>query len=435
MAERLAAYFEFEARGTALRRECVGGVTTFLTMAYIIFVNPAILSEAGMDPGAVFVATCLAAALGSLIMGLYANLPIAVAPGMGLNAFFTYGVVLGMGVPWQTALGAVFLSGCLFIALSLSPARERIIDAIPKELKLAISAGIGLFLIVIGLTSAGVIVDDPATLVGLGAVGSTPVLLAICGFLLIAALEARGLPGGVLIGVLTVTVVGAVLGLSEIDGLVALPPDASPTFLAMDLASAFDIALLAVILSFLFVDLFDTAGTLVGVAHRAGLTDAGGRIPGLKRALLADSVATTAGAAFGTSSVTSYVESAAGVRAGGRTGMTACVVAALFLLSLFLAPLAGSIEAYATGPALVFAGCMMMAGLADADWEDLTSAIPVVVTVAAMPLTYSIATGVGFGFIAFAALKALTGRWREASWGVYAIAALFLAKFAFLDAG
>jgi len=430
---RLAAYFDFEGRGASLRAEALAGLTTFLTMSYILFVNPAILREAGMDEGAVFVATCLAAATGSLIMGLFANLPIAVAPGMGLNAFFTYGVVLGMGVPWRTALGAVFLSGVLFFVLSVTPARERVIEAIPKDLRLAISAGIGFFLIVIGLTSAGVIVDDPATLVALGDVTAAPTALACFAFIVIAALAARGAPGAVLIGMLVATGLGAALGLAPPPGLIAAPPDPSPTLLALDIAGAFDVALVAVIAAFLFVDVFDTAGTLIGVAHRAGLLDAEGRLPGMKRALLADSAATLAGALYGTSSATSYVESAAGVRAGGRTGLVAVVVAGLFLASLFFAPLAASIQPYATGPALVFAGCVMAGGLAEADWDDVTSYAPAVITALAMPLTYSIATGVGLGIIAYAGLKALSGRWREAGWGAYALAALFLLKFALLD--
>ncbi|MCG8443985.1 MAG: NCS2 family permease [Caulobacterales bacterium] len=425
-------YFEIGPRGSSVRGEVIAGATTFLTMSYILFVNPAILSEAGMDRDAVFVATCAAAAVGSLIMGLVANYPIAIAPGMGLNAFFTYGVVIGMGVAWQTALGAVFVSGLLFVALSLSPIRAWIINAIPKDLKLSIASGIGLFLIIIGLTNAGVVVDNPATLVGLGDLGSAPVLLAALCFLAIGVLESLRVPGAILLAMLGVTVLGAALGVSEVAGVVSAPPDPSPTLFALDVAGALDVALIAVILSFLFVDMFDTAGTLVGVAHRAGFLDADGRIPRLRRALLADSLATVTGAAAGTSSATSYVESVAGVRAGGRTGLTAVVVAGLFAASLFFAPLAGSIQAYATGPALVYVGCVMVGGLAAIDWEDATSFVPAVVTAVAMPLTYSIATGIGFGFITFAALKLATGRFGEAGWAVMALAGLFVAKFAFL---
>lgn len=431
MLEKL---FGLKAAGTTVRTEILAGVTTFLAMSYIIFVNPQILSDAGMDYGAVFVATCLAAAAGSLIMGLFANYPIAIAPGMGLNAYFTYGVVLGMGVSWQLALGAVFASGLIFVALSVLPIREWIINAIPKELKLAISAGIGLFLIMIGLTSMGLVVDNPATLVGLGDLSSPTVLLGILCFCIIATTQALRVPGAIIIGILSISVLGVVLGVSEFGGVVSPPPDASSTMFALDLAGLFELSLVVVIISFLFVDLFDTAGTLVGVAHKAGLLDEDGKLPRLRKALLADSVATVIGAAVGTSSATSYVESSAGVRAGGRTGLVAVVVAALFLLALFFAPLAGSIQAYATGPALVFVGCIMLSGLTSIDWDDPTSYAPAVITAVGMPLTYSIATGIGLGFVTYAVLKLATGRFSEAKIGVVVIAALFLAKFIFIDA-
>lgn len=431
MLEKL---FELKARGTTVRTEITAGVTTFLAMSYIIFVNPDILANAGMDPGAVFVATCASAAVGSLIMGLYANYPIAIAPGMGLNAFFTYGVVIGMGVPWQTALMAVFLSGVIFVILSLLPIREWIINAIPLELKLSISAGIGLFLIIIGLTSIGLVVDNPATLVGLGDLSSPTVLLAITCFIIIAVLETRKVPGGILIGMISITLAGMLLGVSEPSGIVSLPPSIAPTFLALDWSGALELALVVVVISFLFVDMFDTAGTLVAVAHRAGLLDKDGRIPGLRRALLADSTATMIGAIAGTSSATSYVESIAGVKAGGRTGLTAVVVAALFGVALFFAPLAGAIQSYATGPALVFVGCIMVGGLAHVEWDDPTSYVPAVITAIAMPLTYSIATGIGLGFITFAALKLGSGRWKELNVGVGVLATLFLLKFIFIDA-
>lgn len=426
-------YFEIEARGSSVRKEIVAGVTTFLAMSYIIFVNPDILANAGMDPGSVFVATCLSAAIGTLIMGVYANFPIAIAPGMGLNAFFTYGVVLGMGIPWQAALMAVFLSGVLFVIISVLPIREWIINSIPMELKLSISAGIGLFLIMIGLTSVGIVVDNPATLVGLGDLSATPALLAIACFILIVVLEARKIPGGILIGMLSITAVGMLLGASEPSGIMSLPPSVEPTLFALDWSQVLEIGLVVIVISFLFVDLFDTAGTLVAVAHRAGLLDEDGKIVGLRKALLADSTATMAGALVGTSSATSYVESIAGVKAGGRTGLTALVTATLFLAALFFAPLAGSIQSFATGPALVFVGCVMVGGLASVDWEDSTAFVPAVITAVSMPLTYSIATGIGLGFVAYAALKIGAGRWKQVSPSVAVLAILFLAKFIFLD--
>ncbi|MET4698442.1 AGZA family xanthine/uracil permease-like MFS transporter [Constrictibacter sp. MBR-5] len=424
--------FKLEEHGTTVRTEVVAGVTTFLTMAYITFVNPAILSDAGMDFGAVFVATCLAAAVGTLIMGLYANYPIALAPGMGLNAYFAYGVVGGMGYSWQVALGAVFLSGILFIALSLLPVREWLVNAIPRELKTAVSAGIGFFLAIIAMKNAGLIVDHPATLVTVGDVTSWPVILAGAGFVLMVALDVRRVPGAVIIGILATTALGLALGVSEFRGVVSLPPDPSPTFLQLDIAGAFHVGLIAIVFTFLFVDLFDTAGTLVGVSHRAGLLDAQGRLPRLRQALLADSAATTAGAVFGTSTTTSYIESAAGIKAGGRTGLTAVVVACLFLLCLFFSPLAQTVPAYATAPALLFVACLMARGLTEIDWDDATVYAPAVVTALAMPFTFSIAHGIGIGFITYAGIKLAAGRLADCSPTVLAIAALFLVKFALL---
>ncbi len=429
----LDRFFQIGARGSTVGREVMAGLTTFLAMAYILFVNPQILAQAGMDPGAVFVATCLATAAGTLIMGLYANFPIAVAPGMGLNAFFTYGVVLGLGVPWQVALGAVFLSGVAMLALSLSPIREWIINAIPRDMKLAISAGIGMFLLIIGMSDMGLVVADPATLLTVGNLTAAPVVLAVVGFLLIVLLEARNLPGAMIIGILVTALVGVSLGLAEFGGITSAPPSVAPTFMALDVGSAFTLALVGVVISLLFVDFFDTAGTLIAVAHKAGLLDEEGKLPGMRKALVADSTATIIGAAVGTSSVTSYVESAAGVRAGGRTGLTAVVVALLFLAALLLSPLAGMIQSYATGPALVFVGCVMVGGLAEIDWRDPTSFVPAVITAAGMPFTYSIATGLGLGFIAYAVLKVGSGKWREAGVGVLVLAALFFLKFALLD--
>jgi AGZA family xanthine/uracil permease-like MFS transporter len=428
----LESYFKLAENGTTVRNEILAGITTFLTMAYITVVNPAILSDAGMDFGAVFVATCLAAALGTLIMGLYANYPIALAPGMGLNAFFAYGVVQGMGHTWQVALGAVFISGILFIILSVLPVREWIINAIPRGLKMAISAGIGLFLAIIALKNAGVVVDHQATLVTLGDPTSWPVILAFLGFFAIVALSHLKVPGAVILGILAVTVVGVALGVSEWQGLASMPPDPSPTFLQLDLGGALQIGLVTIVFTFLFVDLFDTAGTLVGLAHRAGLLDEQDRLPRLGKALIADSTATAAGALLGTSTTTSYIESAAGINAGGRTGLTAVTVAALFLLALFFSPLAQTVPAYATAPALLFVACLMTRGLSEIDWDDITESAPAVVTAIAMPLTFSIAHGMGIGFITYAAVKILSGKGNDCPPAVYVIALLFVIKFALI---
>lgn len=381
--------------------------------------------------GAVFVATCLAGAIGSLVMGLLANYPIALAPGMGLNAFFTYTVVMTMGYSWQTALGAVFLSGAIFFLLSIFRIREWIINSIPLALRAGIAAGIGLFLAIIALKNAGIVVDHPATLVGLGDLSTGGALLACLGFFVIAALAYRKVTGAVMIGILLVTGLSIALGLSELQGVVSMPPSLMPTLLQLDIAGALDIGLISVIFAFLFVDLFDTAGTLVGVAQKANLLDKDGKMPRLGRALLADSTATMAGAALGTSTTTSYIESTAGISAGGRTGLTACVVAALFLLSLFFAPLAGSVPAYATAPALLFVAVLMMSSLAQIDWDDLTVAAPVVVAALAMPLTFSIANGIAFGFIAWTAVKVLAGRWRELNPAMWVLSALFVVKLAY----
>lgn len=410
MLERL---FQLKAHNSNVRTELIAGLTTFLTMAYILFVNPDVLGEAGMDKGAVFVATCLAAAIGSAVMGLIANYPIALAPGMGLNAFFTYTVVMGMGHSWQVALGAVFLSACLFFVLSIFKIREWIINSIPLELRSAIAAGIGLFLALIALQKAGVIVGNDVTLVTLGELGQPSVLLSIFGFFLIIGLEARRVTGAVLISILVVTIASIALGISKFGGIMSMPPSLAPTFMQLDIIGALDVALISVIFAFLFVDLFDNSGTLIAVAKKAGLMAPDGHMPKMGRALIADSTAAMSGSLLGTSTTTSYIESAAGVSAGGRTGLTAVVVAVLFLLALFFAPLAQSIPGFATAPALLFVAVLMASGLAEIDWSDLTVAAPVLVTVLAMPLTYSIATGIAFGFIAWVATKTLAGRWRE----------------------
>lgn len=425
-------YFQLAAHGTTVRTELMAGLTTFLTMAYIIFVNPDILSAAGMQKESVFVATCLAAAVGSAIMGMYANYPIALAPGMGLNAYFAFAVVKGMGFTWQAALGAVFISGMLFILVSLFKVREAIVNAIPRSLKFAISAGIGLFLAIIGLKNAGIIAGNPATLLTLGDLHNPGAMLAVVGFILIVSLEQRKVPGAIIIGIISITVVSVLLGLTPFNGVIALPPSMAPTFMQMDIAGALNAGLLTVVLTFFMVELFDASGTLIGVCHRAGLLDAEGKLPHLKKALLADSTAIVAGAMMGTSSTTAYIESAAGTSVGGRTGLTAVTVALLFVAALIFAPLAGTVPAFATAPALCYVAVLMIRGLAEIEWDDLTEAAPAVVTAISMPFTFSIAHGIAFGFITYALIKILAGRIRDLSPMVAFIAFLFILKFSFL---
>jgi AGZA family xanthine/uracil permease-like MFS transporter len=429
---RIESLFRINERQSSVRNELVAGLTTFLAMAYITVVNPSILSDAGMDFGAVFVATCIAAAFGSILMGLLGNYPIAQAPGMGQNAFFTYAVVLGMGHTWQTALGAVFISGLIFIVLSILPVREWLINAIPRNLKLGISAGVGLFIGFIALRNAGIVVDNPATFVSLGSISDFGPAACLLGFVIIAALSARKVSGAVIIGVLIATVIGWVFGGAEFKGVLSAPPSIAPVFLQLDIAGAFNISMLTVVLTFLLVDVFDTAGTMVGVATRAGLVGPDGKLPHLGKALLSDSSATALGALVGTSSTTSFIESAAGVEAGGRTGLTAVTVGVLFLVCLFFAPLAQSVPAYATASALLFVACLMTRSLADVDWDDLTESAPAVVTALSMPFAFSIADGIGLGFLSYVAIKVLTGKATECPLAVYVIAAIFALKFTWL---
>lgn len=426
----LDRYFGLTQLGTSVRTEVLAGFTTFLTMAYIIFVNPEILSKAGMDKGAVFVATCLAAAAGTAIMALYARYPIALAPGMGLNAFFAFTVVIGYKFTFQQALAAVFCSGVIFVLISVFKIREWIINAIPRNLKLAMGAGVGLFLGIIALENAKIVVDHPATLVTLGDLKQWPALLAILGFVLIAGLNYHKITGGTLIGILVVAIVGLPLGLTSYSGIVSMPPSIASTFLTFDFSRAFEATFMIVVFTMLFVDLFDTAGTLVGVTHRTGLLDKDGKLPRMKRALIADSSATVIGSLVGTSNTTSYIESAAGVQAGGRSGLTALVVAVLFLLAMFFAPLAGMIPAYATAAALLYVACVMTRGLSEIDWDDVTEYAPAVIAAVAMPLTYSIATGIGLGFITYAVIKIIAGKTKDASPAVMVLAAVFAFKFA-----
>lgn len=428
MLERL---FQLKAHNTTFRTEVLAGVTTFTMMAYILLVNPNMLAEIGMDHGAVFVATCLAAAIGSAIMGLVANYPIALAPGMGLNAFFTYTVAGTMGYSWQVGLGAVFIAGFLFFAMSIFKVREWIINSIPLPLRSAIGAGIGLFMALIALQNAGIVASHPGTLVTLGDLAQPAPVFAVLGFAIMVALSYRQVTGAVLIGILLITVASIALGYSGLDGVFSMPPSLTPTLMQLDIAGAFDVGMISVIFALLFVDLFDTSGTLIGVAQRADLLDKDGNMPRLGHALLADSTATMAGACLGASTTTSFVESAAGIAAGGRTGLTACVVAVLFLLSLFFAPLAAAIPIYATAPALFFIAVLMASGIANIDWDDITVAAPVMVTTLAMPFTFSIANGIAFGFISWTAIKLLSGRWKELNSAMWILSTLFIIKLGF----
>ncbi|MEW5421304.1 NCS2 family permease [Amorphus sp. 3PC139-8] len=425
----LERLFDLKAHGTSVRTEILAGFTTFLTMAYILFVNPQILGAAGMPQGPVFVATALAAMAGTLIMAFAANYPIALAPGMGLNAFFAFTVVLADGFTWQEALAAVFCSGVIFVVISSIGLRKAIIEAIPDNLKRAISAGIGLFLGIIAMENAGIVVDSSATLVTAGDFATAPVILALVGFALIAALNAVGIVGGTIIGILVVTVLGLPFGLVDFQGVVSLPPDPTPTLFALDFSKIASGTFWIVVFSLLLVDLFDTAGTLIGVSSRAGLLDKEGKLPRMKQALFADSSATVIGSLLGTSNTTSYVESATGVAAGGRTGLTSVTVAVLFVLALLFSPLAATIPSYATASALLFVATIMLQGLADIDWKDPTEVAPAAMCAIGMPFTYSISEGIGLGFVTYVLVKLFAGRPGDLSIGAVAVAIVFGAFF------
>ena len=425
-------FFKLKELNTNVRTEVLAGLTTFLTMAYIIFVNPAILSKAGMDAQAVFVATCLIAAFGSIAMGVIANYPLALAPGMGINAFFTFGIVMGMGLPWQQALGAVFVSGSLFFLLSLFSIREMVINAIPKTLKVSIAAGIGFFLAIIGFKNSGIVVDNPATLVGLGNLQDPKVLLAILGLFLTAGLHARKVTGSVIISILVVTVISIVMGLSEFKGIVSMPPSIEPTFLQLEIPDLFNLSIITLVLSLLLLDLFDTSGTLVAAAQGAGLMRKDGTLPRIKQTLMADSTATVLGSTLGTSTVTTYSESIAGVAAGGRSGLTAVTIGVMFLFALFLSPLAGTIPAYATAPALIFVACLMAPNIREINWDDITDFAPSIITVITMPLTFSVVDGIGFGFISYTVIKLIAGKGKDVSPAMYALSLIFVLKYTFL---
>ena len=435
MRTRLEQHFHFAEHGTTWRTEMLAGVTTFITMAYIIFVNPAILSETGMPLAAVTTATCLCAAFGSILMGGLANYPLALAPGMGLNAYFTYTVVKGMGVPWQTALGAVFLSGVVFLALTFIGIRQKLVAAIPHQLHAAVAGGIGLFIAFIGLKNSGIIVASPATTVTLGDMHRPAVMLAVFGVLLIAVLQAFRVKASMLIGVLGTMLVGVLAGQVHWAPTPFSPGAIKATAFQLDIRGALHLHAAEIIFVFLFVDLFDNIGTLVAVTERAGLIAPDHTIPRLERIFFADAVSTVLGSLAGTSTVTSYIESAAGVAEGGRTGVTAIVTGVLFLLALFVAPLVGAIPAFATSPALILVGGLMLAGIRDVEWDDPLIAIPAFLTLVTIPLTYSIATGLSFGLISFAVLEIMTGRAKRQNWMLYTLAVLFVVRLAFLNKG
>jgi AGZA family xanthine/uracil permease-like MFS transporter len=427
----LESIFHLEENKTTVRRELLAGLTTFMTMAYVVVVNPRILSEAGMPVDGVLFATCISAALATLVMGLWANYPIALAPGMSLNAYFTYSIVIGRGVPWQTALGVVFLSGFLFLILTLTNVREQIVNGIPDCLKHGTAAGIGLFIAFVGFRNASIIVANPATFVAIGKVSDPQVILAALGILLIAILMARKVGSAILIGIIAITLVGIPLGVSHWPTHIFSWPHPSGTFLKLDLRSATKLGLGELIFVFFFVDLFDNVGTLVGVCEEGGFLREG-KLPRASRALLADAVGTLVGALSGTSTVTSYIESAAGVAAGARTGLGNVVIAGLFTGAMFCAPLVASIPSYATAPALILVGSLMCSSMAKVKWDDYTEAVPAFLTLIATPLTFSIATGLSLGLLSFTFLKLFTGKRKEISPLIWVLSVLFLLRYAFL---
>lgn len=424
--------FRLSERGTTLRTECIAGLTTFSTMVYIVFLNPIILADAGMDFGAVMVSTILAAATATLLMGLYADYPFAQAPGMGLNAYFAYVVVIGMGHTWQAALGASFVAGAVFLLLNLLGLRRRIMEAIAPPLRIAVTAGLGLFLSLIGLKNIGLIAPDDVTVVSLGAVASPPVLMAGLGLIATTVLMARKVKGALFFGIAFVWIVSLISGHTTWNGIFAMPPSVTPTLLQLDIAAAFQPAMLGAVTSFVFIAIFDTAGTLTALAEQGGFLDSDGRLPRSQRALVTDAVATMIGAAAGTSVMTTYLESAAGIEAGGRTGLTAAVVALLLLCTLFLSPVVGSIPIYATTPALLIIGAMMMKPLVRLDWDDPTDSVPAFVILVTVPMTFSIGTGIGIGFIMYPLIKLLAGRHKEVHPLTWILGTGFFLKFVFL---
>ena len=424
--------FKLNVNGTNIKKEVLAGFTTFITMSYIIFVNPQIMSSTGMDFGAVFVGTCLAASIACFIMGFVANWPVGLAPGMGLNAFFTYSVVGEMGYSWETALGAVFLSGILFFIMSVTPLRKWMIDSIPTNLRIAMASGVGFFIGFIGLKNGGIIVSNDATFLSLGDFSNIETLLSALGFLLIAILTIRNIKGSIIISILIITLLSLTLGLVEFNGVISYPPSLNPVFLHLDIIGAIDVAMVSVIASFLFVNLFDTTGTLFGVATRANFIDEKGNISNLDKALKCDSSTSIIGTFFGCAPVTSYVESSSGIEAGGRTGLTAITIGFLFLFSIFLSPLASIVPSYATSGALIYVSFLILSGLQKLDWEDLSELIPSLIIIVMIPLTFSIADGISLGFIAFIVMKIASGNIKLISSGAWFLTIIFVSKFIFL---
>ena len=429
MLEKL---FKLKESNTNIQTELLAGFTTFITMAYIIFVNPQMMSSTGMDLGASFVGTCIAAAIACIVMGFYANWPIGLAPGMGLNAFFTYTVVGEMGYTWEIALGAVFLAGILFWVMSVTPIRQWMLESIPMNLRIAMGSGVGLFIGLIGLKNGGIIISNDATLLSIGNILKIETLLSILGFLLIAVLSIRKLPGAILIGVMLVTITSILIGIVQFKGLVSYPPAFMPVFMKLDILGALDLAMISVIMSFLFVNLFDTAGTLLGVANQAKLVDKSGNVHNLHKALKADSSSSAFGAFLGCAPVTSYVESSAGVEAGGRTGLTAVTVGLLFLIAVFFSPLASIVPAHATAGALIYVAILMMSGMEKLNWTDSSELLPALIIIVMIPLTFSIANGIALGFISYIVLKIASGELKKISSGAWFLTTVFMSKFIFL---
>ena len=433
MKNFLEKTFQLELNNTSIKQEFLAGFTTFITMAYIIFVNPQMMAASGMDLGASFVGTCIAAAIACFAMGFYSNWPVGLAPGMGLNAFFTYTVVGEMGYSWEIALGAVFLAGILFVIISVTPLRQWMLNSIPMNLRIAMGAGVGLFVGFIGLKTGGIIVQNEATFLSLGNFKNVETLLAALGFLLILVLAIRKVIGAIIIGVLAVTISGLLLGLIQFNGIVSSPPDLKPILLKLDILGALDVAMISVIISFLFVNLFDTAGTLLGVASRANLIEDSGKIVNLDKALKADSTASVAGSFLGCSPVTSYVESSAGVEAGGRTGLTAVIIGTFFLIAIFFSPIASMVPSYATAGALVYVAILMLGGMERLDWSDNTELLPALIMIIMIPLTFSIANGIAIGFIAYVVLKIAARKTLDISMGAWFLFLIFVLKFILLD--
>ena len=432
MLNRLDNIFKLSFYNTNIKKEILAGFTTFITMSYIIFVNPQIMSSTGMDFGAVFVGTCLAASIACFIMGFFANWPVGLAPGMGLNAFFTYSVVGEMGYSWETALGAVFLSGVLFFIMSATSLRKWMIESIPTNLRIAMASGVGFFIGFIGLKNGGIIIANDSTFLSLGDFSSTETLLAALGFLLIAILSLRNVKGAIIISILIITTLSLVFNLVEFNGIISYPPSLSPVFMQLDIIGALDIAMISIIASFLFVNLFDTTGTLFGVAIRANFIDDKGSIVNLDKALKCDSSTSVIGTFFGCAPVTSYVESSSGIEAGGRTGLTAITIGFLFLLSIFLSPLASIIPSYATAGALIYVSMLILSGVQKLDWSDLSELIPSLIIIVMIPLTFSIADGISLGFITFILMKIASGDIKQISSGSWFLTLIFVSKFIFL---